>query len=659
MKIFYYDVLIKIPLRQEFAYKSKIKIKPGNRVLVNFKNKEVIGIILKENANASTIKNIKSIIDILDEEVAFDSKSIELLNWLSNYYQYPAGEVFFNFLPNLLSKHNNNFIEDKLKTSKLLISKSKKLNILTDEQKKSIKKINALNKFDPLLINGVTGSGKTEIYLKSIEKVLKNNKSVLILVPEINLIPQIFERFKLRFGDQVNKYHSKQSNKENLNTWLKAKFGNTKIIIGTRSAVMLPLKNLGMIIIDEEHDDSYKQNDGFRYSARDLAIKRSQVMDIPIILGSATPSFQTLKLVYERKFKEAVLRERVDGTNPPKLILLDIRNQPLNAGLSKDAIEAINFTLKRNKQVLIFINRRGFAPVLRCHCGWKAVCKKCKSNLVLHKSINKMMCHRCELKEPINDYCPKCLSKELIYEGVGTETVEEFLKRFFPQVKTIRIDMDSTRKVNSMEKIIETVKKNSPAILIGTQMLAKGHDFPKVDLGIILNIDNGILAPEFNSQEKTAQLLIQVSGRVGRGSNSGRVIVQTFYPDNSLLKKIKTGNYMEFAKSFIKINKNLNLPPYSAASIIRIFSTSQDKNHKQLKEIINYLKKYNDELKIYGPSPSAIHRIKNKFRSHITIQAKSRQTLIGGIKSLLENEIYTKIKRDTKLVVDIDPYDYS
>ena len=314
---------------------------------------------------------------------------------------------------------------------------------LTKEQSINLNKLNKINRFDPSLIYGVTGSGKTEIYLQLAEKLIQKNKSVLVLVPEINLIPQLEKRFKNRFSGDIGVYHSRQTSNQRLKVWLRSKFGEIKIVIGTRSSVLIPLKDLGAIIVDEEHDQSYKQADGFKFSGRDIAIKRSQIEDIPIFLGSATPSLQTLKLVKEKKYKKYDLLRRVDGKKPPKLIPLDISESSMLGGIAAQTMDIINSVIKRGEQVLIFINRRGFAPLYECdNCGWVAKCSSCESNLVFHKSKNRLICHRCESVYRVNDSCPDCSSNEINILGTGTERVEEILKSTFKKVPIIRMDYD-------------------------------------------------------------------------------------------------------------------------------------------------------------------------------------------------------------------------
>ena len=520
-------------------------------------------------------------------------------------------------------------------------------------------KLNKVEKFSPSLIYGVTGSGKTEIYLQLAEKFILQNKSILILVPEINLIPQLEKRFKDRFNGDIGVYHSRQTPNQRLKVWLRSKFGGIRIVIGTRSSVLMPLKNLGAIIIDEEHDQSYKQAEGFKFSGRDLAIKRAQIENIPVFLGSATPSLQTLKLVKEKKFKKFDLLRRVDGKKPPKLIPLDISDSPLLGGIAIQTMSIIEATINKGEQVLIFLNRRGFAPLYECdNCGWVAKCSSCESNLVFHKSKNRLICHKCESVYGVNKTCPDCHSNEINTLGTGTERVEEVLRSTFKKVPIIRMDYDSTRLKGSIEAIYEKANTSKEAILVGTQMLSKGHDFPKVTLCVILNADGGLLSPEINAIEKISQQLIQVSGRAGRNNNLAKVIIQTRYPNDENLKQIKTGDYRLVSEQCLKTNKALNMPPYSTVAILRATSPSPESCYKFLDNANNLL---NDKNNIYviGPLPSIPLKVKGNTRNHLIIKSDSR-TYLNRVLNYLTYEIQTWPEtKKVKWSYDIDPYDMS
>ena len=659
MNIFYYDIAVGLPLRQCFTYKSKEVIKKGKRVIVPFGSKSIVGIVVKKIAKPKSLKGLKEIISIADEHSCFNGSIFEAITWASDYYHHPIGEVFFSFMPTLLRKQNDKIIIDLDDNTEYKLNEEDKKLKLTKEQNINLSKLNKVEKFSPSLIYGVTGSGKTEIYLQLAEKFILQNKSILILVPEINLIPQLEKRFKDRFNGDIGVYHSRQTPNQRLKIWLRSKFGGIRIVIGTRSSVLMPLKNLGAIIIDEEHDQSYKQAEGFKFSGRDLAIKRAQIENIPVFLGSATPSLQTLKLVKEKKFKKFDLLRRVDGKKPPKLIPLDISDSPLLGGIAIQTMSIIEAAINKGEQVLIFLNRRGFAPLYECdNCGWVAKCSSCESNLVFHKSKNRLICHKCESVYGVNKTCPDCHSNEINTLGTGTERVEEVLRSTFKKVPIIRMDYDSTRLKGSIEAIYEKANTSKEAILVGTQMLSKGHDFPKVTLCVILNADGGLLSPEINAIEKISQQLIQVSGRAGRNNNLAKVIIQTRYPNDENLKQIKTGDYRLVSEQCLKTNKALNMPPYSTVAILRATSPSPESCYKFLDKANNLL---NDKKNIYviGPLPSIPLKVKGNIRNHLIIKSDTR-TYLNRVLNYLTYEIQTWPEtKKVKWSYDIDPYDMS
>ncbi len=659
MNIFYYDIAVGLPLRQCFTYKSKDLITKGKRVIVPFGSKSIVGIVVKKIAKPKSLKGLKEIISIADEHSCFNGSIFETITWASDYYHHPIGEVFFSFMPTLLRKQNDKIIIDPDDNAEYKLNEEDKKLKLTKEQNINLSKLNKVEKFSPSLIYGVTGSGKTEIYLQLAEKFILQNKSILILVPEINLIPQLEKRFKNRFNGDIGVYHSRQTPNQRLKVWLRSKFGGIRIVIGTRSSVLMPLKNLGAIIIDEEHDQSYKQVEGFKFSGRDLAIKRAQIENIPVFLGSATPSLQTLKLVKEKKFKKFDLLRRVDGKKPPKLIPLDISDSPLLGGIAIQTMSIIEAAINKKEQVLIFLNRRGFAPLYECdNCGWVAKCSSCESNLVFHKSKKRLICHKCESVYGVNKTCPDCQSNEINTLGAGTERVEEVLRSTFKKVPIIRMDYDSTRLKGSIEAIYEKANKSKEAILVGTQMLSKGHDFPKVTLCVILNADGGLLSPEINAIEKISQQLIQVSGRAGRNNNLAKVIIQTRYPNDENLKQIKTGDYRLVSEQCLQTNKALNMPPYSTVAILRAISPSPESCFKFVDKANNLL---NDKknVSVIGPLPSIPLKIKGNTRNHLIIKSNTR-TYLNRVLKYLTNEIQTWPEtKKVKWTYDIDPYDMS
>ena len=658
MNIFYYDIAISIPIRETFTYQSKEIIKSGSRVAVKFRNKDIVGYVVKKLDDKPDFLTT-DISEILDREPIFKPSDMQIILWLADYYHHPIGEVFDTFCPPALRKIIKTDTLIAAEDTRYLASKEDKVFELNEEQVDCLKEIKNLKGFDPCLLYGVTGSGKTEIYLQTADSYLSKGYSILILVPEISLTPQLQERFINRFGDNIGIYHSRQTPKQRFDLWQRARSGDIKIVIGTRSAVLCPLYNLGLIIIDEEHDQSYKQHEGFRFSARDVSIKRAQVENIPIILGTATPSLQTLKLVEDKKYKQTNMLQRANGSNPPGFIILDINDTKLESGIAKESLDAIENTLNNNKQVLIFINRRGFSPLYECNsCRWVAECKSCDTRLVFHHGLNRLICHRCESAYGVPTKCPECSNSNLNLQGSGTERIELFLEKYFKDTTIIRLDHDTTKKKGSLDEIIKKVHTSDSAILVGTQMLAKGHDFPKVELGVILNCDAGIISPDINSLEKISQLLIQVSGRVGRQDGNGKVLIQTRYPEDENLKELRSGDYLNFALKNLKQKKDLYHPPYAAMCLLRSGSPLAEHNIKFLDKVANALNN-KSEISAIGPIPSIISKTRGNFRHHLIIQTQSKALLNKYVKEIILLVSTWNETKKVKWFFDIDPIDYS
>ena len=658
MNIFYYDIAIPIPIRETFTYQSKEIINSGSRVAVKFRNKDIVGYVVKKLDDKPDFLTT-DISEILDREPIFKPSDMQIILWLADYYHHPIGEVFDTFCPPALRKIIKTDTLIAAEDTRYLASKEDKVFELNEEQVDCLKEIKNLKGFDPCLLYGVTGSGKTEIYLQTADSYLSKGYSILILVPEISLTPQLQERFINRFGDNIGIYHSRQTPKQRFDLWQRARSGDIKIVIGTRSAVLCPLYNLGLIIIDEEHDQSYKQHEGFRFSARDVSIKRAQVENIPIILGTATPSLQTLKLVEDKKYKQTNMLQRANGSNPPGFIILDINDTKLESGIAKESLDAIENTLNNNKQVLIFINRRGFSPLYECNsCRWVAECKSCDTRLVFHHGLNRLICHRCESAYGVPTKCPECSNSNLNLQGSGTERIELFLEKYFKDTTIIRLDHDTTKKKGSLDEIIKKVHTSDSAILVGTQMLAKGHDFPKVELGVILNCDAGIISPDINSLEKISQLLIQVSGRVGRKDGNGKVLIQTRYPEDENLKELRSGDYLNFALKNLKQKKDLYHPPYAAMCLLRSGSPLAEHNIKFLDKVANALNN-KSEISAIGPIPSIISKTRGNFRHHLIIQTQSKALLNKYVKEIILLVSTWNETKKVKWFFDIDPIDYS
>ncbi|MFI7927735.1 primosomal protein N', partial [Acinetobacter baumannii] len=450
---------------------------------------------------------------------------------------------------------------------------------LNEDQKKATQHVlNAQHQYQAFLLDGLTGSGKTEVYLHIMHEVLKQGKQVLVLVPEIGLTPQTISRFKSRFNCDIALLHSGLNDSKRLQAWQQAQTGKASIILGTRSAIYTPLPRLGLIILDEEHDLSYKQQEGFRYHARDVALYRGHLQGCPVLLGSATPSIDSYHLVETGKLTALQLNQRAGHALLPKMHLIDLKIVKKQHGISQPLIEQIKNTLARKEQVLIFLNRRGYAPVLVCEsCGWQANCPHCDAHFTLHtQPYSYLHCHHCGTVHRLPDHCPECQQKSLKTLGAGTAKVEEHLQELFPDHDVIRVDRDSTSRVGSWQKIYDRIQQNKPSILLGTQMLAKGHHFPHVTLVAILDIDAGLLSVDIRAPERTAQLIVQVAGRAGRGEHKGHVYLQTLRPDHPLLTTLIEKDYRAVAKQTLAERKVALLPPYRYAVLIRAESKDRD-----------------------------------------------------------------------------------
>ncbi len=531
---------------------------------------------------------------------------------------------------------------------------------LNEAQHNAVERIqNCIGLFSPFLLDGVTGSGKTEIYLRSIDTVLNAGQQALVLVPEITLTPQLVERFKRRFNTPMAVLHSGLNDRERLNAWLLARNGEASIIIGTRSAVFTPLQNPGIIIIDEEHDPSFKQQSGLRYSARDLAVVRAQRLDIPVILGSATPSLESLLNVEQGRYQHLHLPQRAGNAKPPKVELLDVRNQHMEEQLSAPMLQLIQTHLDKGNQVLLFLNRRGFSPTLICHeCGWVAHCRRCDTHMTLHMHKRQLRCHHCGSQRPVPQQCPDCGSADLRPLGSGTERIETALAQHFPDSAISRIDRDSTRNKGSLEAILADINRGDSRLLIGTQMLAKGHHFPNVTLVGILDGDQGLFGVDFRAGERMAQLIIQVAGRAGRADKPGRVVIQTHHPDNPMLQLLCQQGYHAYAKAAQSERQLAALPPYAHMALLRAEASQSlppESFLEQAKQLAQQLGATGIDL--YGPMPAVMEKRAGKYRYQLLLQAEKRSDLHRLLKQWTPKLQTLPAVRKVRWSLDVDPVD--
>lgn len=515
-----------------------------------------------------------------------------------------------------------------------------------------------LDKFSVHLLEGVTGSGKTEVYLQIIQQVLSNGLQVLVLLPEITLTPQLEARFKQRFAVAIETYHSKHNETQRLNAWLNMQQGNSAILLGTRSALLTPLPRAGLIILDEEHDSSFKQQEGFRFSARDVAIVRAKMLNIPVILGSATPSLESLYNVQKKRYQLLKLPKRAGNATAPKLSLLDIRNQILQEGLSPPLIRDMHKTLAKNEQVLLFLNRRGFAPTLICHsCGWVAQCKRCDANLVVHYRQQKLRCHHCANEQKLPKQCSACKSDELNPLGLGTERVEDALHSLFPEKTIVRLDRDSTQRKGVLEQHLQAINQGEVDIILGTQMLAKGHHFPNVTLVALIDVDSGLFSIDFHAPERLAQLITQVSGRAGRADKKGRVIMQTRQPEHPLLNTLIHKGYQAFAVAALAERKEASLPPYSYQALLRANAHEAHTPLEFLLTVADLVNQHNNETLALGPVPAPMAKRAGQFRYQLLLQHTQRKQLHLLLNWLMPEIERLKQARKIRWSLDVDPID--
>lgn len=514
----------------------------------------------------------------------------------------------------------------------------------------------AKNSFQVFLLDGVTGSGKTEVYLQAITNFLSQQKQILVLVPEIGLTPQTIQRFRERFSVPVVALHSGLSEKERLNAWLAAKSNEVKIIIGTRSAIFTPFADLGLIVVDEEHDLSFKQQDTFRYHARDLAIMRAHFNKIPIVLGSATPALESLHKAKQGKYQHLRLPERAGVAQLPEVRIVDICKTPLEEGLSPQLLAEIESHLKQGDQVMLFLNRRGFSPVLMCHaCGWMVTCKRCDMRMTYHQFPERLHCHHCDAQKYLPKKCEGCGATELNAIGLGTERLEKVLEKYFPTISIARIDRDSTQRKGSLEDLLEKIQSGEHRILIGTQMLAKGHHFPNVTLVAIVDSDGGFFSADFRALERMGQLLLQVSGRAGRAEKPGKVFIQTHHPDHPLLHQLLRESYHDFASSILKEREDAKLPPHVFFALFRAESFDMQHATTFLQQIKNLPGNVSEHIRILGPIPAPMPRRAGKHRVQLLIQSQHRPVLHQFLKNLLPEIEKFPSKHRVHWSLDVDP----
>ncbi|WP_269618570.1 primosomal protein N' [Zhongshania sp. BJYM1] len=694
----------------------------GMRVSIPFGPRRLVGVIIATNSsNDIPSSKMKAVLKVLDNKPTLPQDLVRLASWAADYYHHPIGDCVQQMLPVVLRKaeqakekpaqywqcstqlnqlpplstrahqqrsllsiieqsgqlsrrqikdlgYSNNVLNSLINGGYLAKADAPLANATTayankptlnSEQNVAVNAIAAsLGRFDRFLLDGVTGSGKTEVYLRAIEECIARDEQALVLIPEIGLTPQTLHRFEQRFPGNISTLHSGLSDGERLQNWQKIQSGEHKILLGTRSAVFTPFDKLGLIIVDEEHDASYKQQDGWRYSARDIAVKRGSDHGCPVVLGSATPSLDSLHNVAQARYQLLELRERAGGASAPAIRLLDIRDESLNEGLSKSLLDATTRTLDAGNQALIFLNRRGFSPQLQCHsCGWLANCQACDAKMTVHFGRRELRCHHCDASESLPTACPQCHNHQLIFKGPGTERLELSLKHHFPDVPVIRIDRDTTSAKGSMQSLVDDIRTGKPCILVGTQMLAKGHHFPDVTLVGIVDIDGGLFSADFRGPERSGQLLIQVAGRAGRADKLGTVYIQTHCPDHPALQALVNNGYQPFAQQLLAERQLFSLPPISFSAVIRADATTLQGAEEFLTQIRTALPVGDTQWSIVGPLPAPMTRKAGRFRSALILQAERRSVLHGHLHLACHIADQLNKPQNLRWSVDVDPID--
>ncbi len=727
MPFFVVDVALPVPLQRSFdylpeAHDERRHYRPGQRVRVNFANQLLTGVVLGTRDHSDVARDkLKPLLQRLDDEPVIDAETLALSEWLAHYYHHSQGEVLDLMLPAMLRRGSQlsdaeerhwqrcsnqppalrgskqqalwqrfeqqaHWPHSELTTvgfSLAQLQRLAELGLIAEQQQVPLPAVNAepqapltLNEqqqsaldqldehgFSVALLEGVTGSGKTEVYLQWIQRLLDDQRQVLVLVPEIGLTPQTLKRFRQRFAVPVVALHSGLNDRERLQGWCSAKDGSARIVIGTRSAVFTPMPELGAIIIDEEHDASFKQQDGLRYSARDFAIVRAHQRQIPVLLGSATPSLESLHNALTGKYRHLKLTQRAGNAKAPGMKLHSILHQPLTAGFAQPVLQRMQDTLQAGQQVLVFLNRRGYAPLLACRqCGWSADCRRCDARMTLHAWPRHLHCHHCDHQQTVPAVCPSCQHPELEAIGQGTEKAEQQLLTLFPDWPVRRVDRDSVRGKQAFDQLYDDIHDGGPCILVGTQMLAKGHHFPDVTLVVVLDADAGLFSADFRGMEHSAQLILQVAGRAGRAEMPGEVWIQTLYADHPQLNLLLDNGYHALALSLLQERQQRQLPPYTHLALLR--AESEDRHQaeqllQQCRQHIQHWQRQHPQVRVslVGPFPAIMERRNGRFRQQLQLHGAERSALHRILHQLRHFLQQQRLPRNLRWHLDIDPID--
>ncbi len=673
MEPIYLTIALDTPLDRLFDYRwepvaGESVPQIGQIAMVPFGRQEIAGLIVAISDQTEVpMDKMKAVLSVRHQCPPLMPAWVDLCRFAADYYQRPLGEVAIPALPKNLRVPKATSLDRNLKKLAKLPTEQSVLPalepVLNSQQQLAVDAISATTGFAAFLLHGVTGSGKTEVYLQTAAKVLAQSEQaqVLILVPEINLTPQLEGNIRNRFpGLQIATLHSGMAEGERLLHWLAAHTGRARIILGTRLAILSSLPNLKMIVIDEEHDPSYKQQEGLRYSARDLSVWRARQLGIPVVLGSATPSLETWQHAKAGRYQKLELSERaVKSAVLPIVKIINTEREKPSEGLTQRLISAIRLRLEKGEQSLLFLNRRGYAPVIHCDaCGWISNCTRCTAHLVMHKLDKKLRCHHCGLEQRIPRACPTCGNIDLQPLGRGTQRLEEGLKVIFPEARVFRIDADSTRLKGSAEAAFDTVHRGEVDILIGTQMVAKGHDFKNLTLVAALNPDSALFSQDFRASERLFAQLMQVAGRAGRaaqkdGGNASEVLIQTRYPDHPLYHALMAHNYPGFADDLLAERQQAAMPPFIYQALLRAEAKELETAILFLKDAANCTSHHG--ITINDPIPMTMTRVHNVDRAQLLVESTSRPALQAFLKEWIAD--LRAMKSRVKWGVEIDPVD--
>jgi primosomal protein N' (replication factor Y) len=654
-------VAVDVPLDDHYDFLSGDAALPpeGALVVVPFGRTKKVGMVvgLAEHSEVPRAK-LKPIEGVVGDVPPIAAESLELLRFCASYYQRPLGEVIAASLPPRLRQVNRRALPpagDPTPAGRFVETVA-----LSTAQQEAVDRVaSESGRFAPVLLQGVTGSGKTEVYLHLIARTLAAGRQALMLVPEIGLTPQFEAHVRARFPDAtLVAAHSHLNEGDRARGWLAAQSGAAHIVLGTRLAVLMPFRDLGLIVVDEEHDGSYKQQEGLRYSARDVAVRRAQRLEIPVMLGSATPSLESLSNARDGRYAWARLATRaVAGARMPRVRTIDTRADRPQDGLTHGLVLALRQRLERGEQSLLFLNRRGFAPVLFCRgCQWHSACTRCSANLVLHRAEGRLRCHHCGHQERVPAICPSCGGTDIAPVGHGTQRVEEALQAALPNARIARVDRDSTARKGALRQVFDQVREGEIDVLLGTQMLAKGHDYPMLTLVGVLDSDGALYSADFRAAERLFALLVQVSGRAGRGDREGEVIIQTDFPSHPLYAAVASQDYDRFAADALDDRRLAGFPPFSHLALLRAESKNPGEALDFLKAAAAIARRIHAEVEVFDAVPAPLERKAGFERAQLLVRAATRAVMQPFL-AQWRSELTARDERRVRWSLDVDPQD--